>query len=287
MENFEIMSADDFFSKYGELAGQRLMFGRPAAVKHCSANVFGDCVAGTLLIPDKKDTEKVRLRCGFRLDGDRLLIIDDDGQAEKIMREVQDGGSIDGAGAAFIMFSLIEYVIRDDLLFLDGYDKKLDAGEDMVTDGSRGIPDDFDGYLSQHRKNLRDLASYYKLLADVVDELEAFMSRTGNERDRQFFAYLGNRIDRLYQDVMGMAEYVMQIRDIHQSRINAQQNKVMQILTIVTTIFMPLTLITGWYGMNFRNMPELDMPWAYGIVIAAAVIVVIVEIIIFKKKKWF
>ena len=108
MENFEIMSADDFFSKYGELAGQRLMFGRPAAVKHCSANVFGDCVAGTLLIPDKKDTEKVRLRCGFRLDGDRLLIIDDDGQAEKIMREVQDGGSIDGAGAAFIMFSLIE-----------------------------------------------------------------------------------------------------------------------------------------------------------------------------------
>ena len=86
---------------------------------------------------------------------------------------------------------------------------------------------------------------------------------------------------------MGMAEYVMQIRDIHQSRINAQQNKVMQILTIVTTIFMPLTLITGWYGMNFRNMPELDMPWAYGIVIAAAVIVVIVEIIIFKKKKWF
>ena len=157
MENFEIMSADDFFSKYGELAGQRLMFGRPAAVKHCSANVFGDCVAGTLLIPDKKDTEKVRLRCGFRLDGDRLLIIDDDGQAEKIMREVQDGGSIDGAGAAFIMFSLIEYVIRDDLLFLDGYDKKLDAVEDMVTDGSRGIPDDFDGYLSQHRKNLRDL----------------------------------------------------------------------------------------------------------------------------------
>ena len=72
MENFEIMSADDFFSKYGELAGQRLMFGRPAAVKHCSANVFGDCVAGTLLIPDKKDTEKVRLRCGFRLDGERI-----------------------------------------------------------------------------------------------------------------------------------------------------------------------------------------------------------------------
>ena len=78
----------------------------------------------------------------------------------------------------------------------------------------------------------------------------------------------------------GMVERIEQLEvDVYKRQ--------MQILTIVTTIFMPLTLITGWYGMNFRNMPELDMPWAYGIVIAAAVIVVIVEIIIFKKKKWF
>lgn len=287
MENFEIMSADDFFEKHGDMAGHGLMISRPAAVKHCSANTFGNCVVGALLIPDKEDTEKSRLRCGFHLDEERLLIIDDDGQAKKIMREAGADGSLEGAGSAFAMFSLIEYMIKDDLVFLDGYDKKLDSVEDMVTDGSRDIPEDFDGDLSQYRKDLRDLASYYKLLADVVDELEAFMSRTGNERDRQFFAFLGNKIDRLYQDVTGMTEYVMQIRDIHQSRINAQQNKVMQILTIVTTVFMPLTLITGWYGMNFRNMPELDMPWAYGVVIAVAVIVVIVEIVLFKKKKWF
>ena len=286
MRSFEIISADDYFARYGKLAERRLMARRPDAVKHCSANMFGNCVAGTLLIPDKENTEKARLRCGFRLDDEKLIIVDDSEKAEQIMKEAGEGGGLDEAGAAFVMFSLIEYLIKDDLLFLDGYDKRLDAVEDMVTDSKREIPDDFDGDLSQHRKNLRDLASYYKLLADVVDEMEA-LSRSGNERDRQFFAFLGNKIDRLYQDVTGMAEYVMQLRDIHQSRINAQQNKVMQILTIVITVFMPLTLITGWYGMNFRHMPELDMPWAYGAVIMVAAVVVIIEVILFKRKKWF
>ena len=60
----------------------------------------------------------------------------------------------------------------------------------------------------------------------------------------------------------------------------------MQFLTIVTTVFMPLTLITGWYGMNFSKMPELDWEYGYGVVIILAVVLVIAEILIFRKKKW-
>ena len=61
----------------------------------------------------------------------------------------------------------------------------------------------------------------------------------------------------------------------------------MQILTIVTTVFMPLTLITGWYGMNFKNMPELDSKYGYFIIAIISIIVISVEFIIFKIKKWF
>ncbi len=49
---------------------------------------------------------------------------------------------------------------------------------------------------------------------------------------------------------------------------------------------MPLTLIAGWYGMNFRYMPELEYKWAYPAVIAVSVVIVIVSLIFFKKKKW-
>ena len=60
----------------------------------------------------------------------------------------------------------------------------------------------------------------------------------------------------------------------------------MTILTVVTSIFMPLTLITGWYGMNFVHMPELKEPAAYPIVIAVCILIVIGCLVFFKRKKW-
>ena len=59
----------------------------------------------------------------------------------------------------------------------------------------------------------------------------------------------------------------------------------MSILTVVTTIFLPLTLIAGWYGMNFPNMPEFGWKYAYPAVIIVSILVIILEIIYFKKKK--
>ena len=61
----------------------------------------------------------------------------------------------------------------------------------------------------------------------------------------------------------------------------------MMVLTIVTTIFLPLTLLTGWYGMNFKNMPELGWRYGYPLVILIALLIIVLEIIYFKKKKFF
>ena len=72
-----------------------------------------------------------------------------------------------------------------------------------------------------------------------------------------------------------------------QTQIDIRQNEIMKILTVVTTIFMPLTLIAGWYGMNFKNMPELDAKYGYIVVSAICLAIVAVEVWIFRKKKWF
>ena len=60
----------------------------------------------------------------------------------------------------------------------------------------------------------------------------------------------------------------------------------MMVLTVVTTIFMPLTLIAGWYGMNFKYMPELDSVLGYPVVIIASILIAVAGIIFFKLKKW-
>lgn len=80
-----------------------------------------------------------------------------------------------------------------------------------------------------------------------------------------------------------LLEYARQIRDACQSVVDESQNENMQFLTVISTIFYPLTLITGWYGMNFQNMPELKegYPWVIGI----SLVVVVFIILLFKKKK--
>jgi magnesium transporter len=78
----------------------------------------------------------------------------------------------------------------------------------------------------------------------------------------------------------------MQLRDLYKAHLDLKQNRIMTVLTVVTTIFMPLTLIVGWYGMNFKYMPELEWKGSYPVVIALSILIVVISLIFFKKKKW-
>ena len=91
---------------------------------------------------------------------------------------------------------------------------------------------------------------------------------------------------RLRDIVIGQREYVMQLRDLIQSQLDVRQNRIMTVLTVVTSIFLPLTLIAGWYGMNFRYMPELEWRYSYPLVILISIVIVIVCLLWFKRKKW-
>lgn len=95
-----------------------------------------------------------------------------------------------------------------------------------------------------------------------------------------------DRVDRLKQVAQSLREYAMQVQDVYQSEISIHQNDIMKLLTIVTTIFLPLTLIVGWYGMNFYNMPELD--WEYGYPVTAGVsLFIIIACLWFLRKRNF
>ena len=79
------------------------------------------------------------------------------------------------------------------------------------------------------------------------------------DKERSLWQLYANRVERLHDHVELLREYLVQIRELYQSLIDVQQNKVMSILTVVTTIFLPLTLIAGWYGMNFPNIAGVRM----------------------------
>jgi magnesium transporter len=95
-----------------------------------------------------------------------------------------------------------------------------------------------------------------------------------------------NRMVRLFDVVSSLRVYTAQLCDLYQSQIDLKQNRIMTVLTVVTAIFMPLTLIVGWYGMNFVYMPELRSPYGYPAVIVGSVLIVVVCLLFFKRKKW-
>ena len=74
--------------------------------------------------------------------------------------------------------------------------------------------------------------------------------------------------------------------DLYNSTVSNKMNEVMQVLTIVSTIFIPITFIAGIYGMNFKYMPELEWKWSYPLVWGIIVLVGGAMITYFKKKKW-
>ncbi|CDA88425.1 mg2 transporter protein CorA family protein [Clostridium sp. CAG:230] len=137
------------------------------------------------------------------------------------------------------------------------------------------------------KKMIARFYHYYSQLTDIGNEILENQEEFFGKEELMFFHMYSDRVTRLAGETQLLREYAMQVQDVYQSEIGIRQNDVMKMLTIVTTIFLPLTLIAGWYGMNFSYMPELKCPMAYPIVIVVSILIVILSLWIFKKKKYW
>ena len=137
------------------------------------------------------------------------------------------------------------------------------------------------------RKEINGWIRYYTQLDDMVCEFQENEDGLFSDGEVRMFHMAEKRIGRLNSEAQTLREYGLQLRELFQSEIDVRQNRVMKILTIVTTVFLPLTLVTGWYGMNFIHMPELEWEYGYPVVIAVSMLIVSVCLWIMKKKKFW
>lgn len=145
-----------------------------------------------------------------------------------------------------------------------------------------------DNYLNNIiilRKKLLKLKRYYERLLSIAEAIEENDNGLVEKRSIKYFRMFTNRTNRLYQSVNNLRDYVTQVREAYQAQVDINQNNLMKLFTVVTTIFLPLTLIVGWYGMNF-NMPEYSWKYGYSVVIGISISVIIFCVVWFKKNKW-
>ena len=180
------------------------------------------------------------------------------------------------------IYDFLEQIIHEDSQILENYEKRLDVIDNDIDCGKEG---DLDA-LNDIRGDLRDLRTHYNQLIELAQEFEENENSFFHTDHLRFFRLFSSRVSRLHDIVNSLLDYTNQIRDTYQSRLDVKQNRIMTVLTVVTTVFMPLTLIVGWYGMNFKYMPELDSVWGYPVVIGVSVLIVVVSIVFFKGRKW-
>ena len=186
-------------------------------------------------------------------------------------------------GLERFIYDFLETIISGDLNMLERYEDEITVIEDRILEGN------LTGELERNneiRGELLKLKMYYEQLIDLGQELAENENDFFMSDNLRFFELFTARVTRLQGLVSTLKEYTMQVRELYQSELSVKQNRIMTVLTVVTTIIMPLTLVTGWYGMNFKYMPELDSPLAYPVVIGVVILMAISGIIYFKKKKW-
>lgn len=248
------------------------------------AEVNYDSVTGGFNIPARENVPGENHAFSFSLDEKGIIFIDDEGFCNSIIRRIAGTKRLYNPCLERFLYDFLEQIIFYDREMLEGYDHTLDELEDRILDGNT------EGVLEQIadiRNDLRDLKIHYTQLIDVCQELEENENHFFKDENERYFHLVAQRIERLLEMLLTLVDFTIQLREFCQSKIDEKQNRNLAFLTIISSIFMPLTLIAGWYGMNFKYMPELDKVWAYPLVFVVSVMIVVVCIVFFKKNKWF
>ena len=242
-----------------------------------------DSLTGTLAIPDREDISGDGHCFSFALDEKGVILVDDTGYAERVVAVIQKSKKWKFPSLERFLYDLLEYTIAGDLGFLENSENRLNRIEEDILHGK---VESYPPEMNEIRGNLLDLRVHYEQLIDLSQELEENENNFFREENLRYFHMFTERVIRLRDTAVGQRDYVMQLRDLVQSQADVRQNRIMTVLTVITTIFMPLTLIAGWYGMNFRYMPELEWKGSYPIVWLVSILIVVVCLVWFKKKKW-
>ncbi len=246
------------------------------------AEVNYDSVTGTFSLPDRKNISGDYKDFAFALDERGIVFIDPADNAQKIINKIITTKKWRLPSLERFIYDFLEQIIHEDLSLLEAYERELDQIDKDVDDDKETDL----GRVNDIKGELRDMRTHYSQLIDMAQEFEENENNFFKIDNIRFFKLFSNRVSRLYDIVNSLMDYTNQIRDTYESRIEVRQNHIMTLLTVVTTIFMPLTLIAGWYGMNFKYMPELNWVLGYPAVFAVSVIIVIGSLLFFKKKKW-
>jgi len=193
-------------------------------------------------------------------------------------------GQIRELGIDYLTYRLIDGVIEGYFPILEHYEDRIATLEEKI------ISNPTRSDLEQVYRIRRELLSLRRLIWPLRDVLSV-LTRTGynniNIEVQVYFRDCYDHVIQLLEIIESYRELASSLMEVYLSAISNRVNEVMKLLTIISTIFIPLTFIAGLYGMNFEFMPELKSKWGYYICLTVMTLIAITLIYFFWRKGWF
>lgn len=237
----------------------------------------------SLAVPERKQAAHTYSRLEIYFAPKCLLFLYESASSTQALREKLDAKAPDASRPELVLHAFFSGLMEKDAEGLMAIEDEITSLEDAVAADRHG---NYTAEISALRKKLLHLKRHYEALVTLLEDLEENEGGLLTEESLRLFHFQTNRADRLYHSVLNLRDYVTQVRESYQAQLDLSLNKTMKLFTVITAIFLPLTLITGWYGMNVQ-MPEYSFPYSYALIIAFSVLVVAVLIVYFKRHKWF
>lgn len=199
-------------------------------------------------------------------------------------RVIQSKGRIRGRKADYLLYRLMDQIVGDYYNVSEFVGQKIDALENKIINNTVDRPI---RRILQTKKRINRLK---RLILPVREAMKKFVKEEVVQVESSSLDYFQDVYDHLnhvVENIESYREVIQSLFDIHASNESNSMNQVMKTLTVISTIFIPLTFLTGVYGMNFAYMPGLQNPDGFTIVMLASLAVPIAMLIYMRKKKWF
>lgn len=275
----EIIDAEEWRRSETQLPYRKSFNHSLDTIRYCKLEKYNNCIQGTMKIPGKENRKTIYF--GYYLKESKLIFVGKEEYLKEQIEKIQDN-LYENEDLFMFLLVLFENILEEDFFYLQYLEEQV---EKMEEDLLKRIPKHFYEIIMLYRKKFSALHAYYQQLMDVGERMQDVMGQRFSAEEDMAWQHYVDRAERFHNNVEMLREYLVQIRELYQSIITERQNKVMSFLTIITTIFFPLTLITGWYGMNFPDMPEFSWEYGYPAVIGISMLILVAEIVYFKKKK--
>jgi magnesium transporter len=203
---------------------------------------------------------------------------------DPIRNRIRQGGPmLRSSGPSYLAYALLDAVIDGYYPILETLGEKLEALEDEI------VANPQPAVLHEIHQTKRDLLAVRRAIWPQREAVNALIRDENPLITETVRVYLRDCYDHCVQIMDGVETYrelAAGLMDVYLSSVGNRQNEIMKVLTIMASIFIPLTFMAGLYGMNFENMPELHTPWAYPFLLAAMAMVAAGMIVYFRRRGW-